>query len=343
MSVLTPADLRTALSRLPRARLAHLPTPLEPLPRLSAALGGIDLRIKRDDCTGLAMGGNKTRQLEFTIGEALAHGADTLVQGADAQSNHCRQTAAAAAKLGLECHLVLCRTHHHEEPDAPPQGNLLLDRLFGAKIHWTEVGIGAELEAEKVRVADELRSQGKKPYVIGGSRGKLLSAAGYVNFVAELRDQCDELGWKPDYLYSCTSTATHIGLLVGLRALGWKLHLQGIAPIVWGYDVPAMLAKTATELGREIGIEIDVKPEEIRHSEDYVGPAYGLMTRESRVAIELMARTEGILLDVAYTGKAVAGLIDHVRRGVIAPGSKALYLHTGGTPALFCYADELTS
>ncbi len=343
MSSLSTAELRAALSRLPRVRLAHLPTPLEPLPRLSAALGGIDLRIKRDDCTGLAMGGNKTRQLEFTIGEALALGADTLVQGADAQSNHCRQTAAAAAKLGLDCHLVLCQTHHHEAPDAPPQGNLLLDRLFGAKIHWTEAGLGAELEAEKTRVADELKAQGKKPYVIGGPRGKLLSAAGYVNAVAELRDQCEELGWEPDYLYLCTSGATHAGLLTGLRALGWNLRLQGIAPIVWGYDVPAALSKAVAALGQEIGVDVAVKPEEIRHSEDYVGPAYGLMTRESRVAIELMARTEGILLDVAYTGKAVAGLIDHVRRGIIAPGSKVLYLHTGGTPALFCYADELTS
>src|SRR5919201_1868015 len=160
-----PIDaLRAALSRLPRIPLAHLPTPLERMSRLSAALGDVELWIKRDDATGLALGGNKTRQLEFTLGEALAQGADCIIQGAGAQSNHCRQTAAATAKLGLECHLVLRGNPAAE----PPQGNLLLDRLFGAKIHWSQASLGAELEAEKEALAARLRAEGRRPYVVGG-------------------------------------------------------------------------------------------------------------------------------------------------------------------------------
>lgn len=336
---MTVPELRRRLERLPRTPLALLPTPLEPLPALSAALGDVELWIKRDDCTGLALGGNKTRQLEFTVGDALCAGADCLVQGADAQSNHCRQAAAAAARLGLECHLVL----HGRAENEPLQGNLLLDRLLGAHLHWTEAELGAPLEAEKEELAQVLRRRGRRPYVIGGERGKMLGAAAYALQCAELAEQCAENGLAPDSLYVCSSGATIAGLLCAVEALRWEVALQAMAPIVWGYDVPAAVARTAAALGAELELEIAPEPTRVRISEEYVGPAYGLPTREGRAAIELVARTEGILLDPCYTGKAMAGLIDHVRRGLVPPGSRVVFIHTGGHPALFRFARELLS
>lgn len=338
MSV-TVRELRLRLERLPRVRLAHLPTPLQALPRLSEALGDIELWVKRDDCTGLALGGNKTRQLEFTLGEALAEGADCVIQGADAQSNHCRQAAAAAARLGLECHLVLQGDPARE----PLQGNLLLDHLFGAKLHWTEADLGAGIDAEKEVLAERLRATGKKPYVIGGSRGKGLGAAAYALQLCETAEQCVEAGFSPDYLYVCSAGATHAGLLLGLRALAWEVRLQAIAPIRWPYNVPAVISQAANALSDELDLGVQTTSDEVLHSEEYVGPEYGVPTRQARVAIELVARTEGLLLDPSYTGKAMAGLIDHVRRGVVQPGSRVLFVHTGGAPALFRHAEELHS
>lgn len=339
--------LRRALAVLPRTRLAHLPTPLEPLLALSNAIGGVELWIKRDDLTGLAMGGNKTRQLEFTLGEALAQGADCAVQGAGAQSNHCRQAAAACARLGLECHLLLTSetppapTPQHPTPNTFVQGNLLLDRIFGARIHWSDAPLGDVLEAEKDALAERLRDEGRRPYVIGGSRGKLLGAAAYVEQTCELLEQCVAAGLEPDFVYACATGATFAGLALGRRVLGLDCTLQAIAPIRWDFDAPARAAETANRLAAELALEERVDTADLRYSEDYVGPAYGVMTREARVAIELVARTEGILLDPSYTGKAMAGLMDHVRRGIVRPGSRVLFIHTGGTPALFAHAEEL--
>lgn len=348
---MTTAELRARIDQLPRTPLAHLPTPLQPLPRLSSAIGDAELWVKRDDCTGLALGGNKTRQLEFTLGDALARGADCVIQGAGAQSNHCRQAAAAAAKLGLDCHLVLARDERGDGGDASaetPQGNLLLDRILGAKIHWTDSAMGAPLEAEKNALAEKLRAEGRRPYVIGGPRGKLLGAAAYALQLCELLEQCEELGIRgkggqpgPDYLYVCSAGATHAGLAFAARALGVSFPIQAIAPIVWGYDVPAAVAGVANALAVELGVEVEVDPGTLRHSEAYVGPGYGRLTREARVAIELVARTEGLLLDPSYTGKAMAGLIDHLRRGHVRPGSRVVFIHTGGYPALFAQAAEL--
>jgi len=331
----SPSELSAAVLRLPRVPLAHLPTPVEPLPRLSSALGDVDLRIKRDDATGLALGGSKARMLEFTLGEALAQGADCIVQGGDAQSNHCRQAAAAAARLGLEAHLVLQRS------PGPPQGSLLLDGILGAEIHWTDAPLGPRLEEEKDALGQELRRQGRTPYVIGGPRGKLLGAAAYALQVAEWAQHCAAADWMPDAVYVCSSAATHAGLAVGVRALGLPCRVQALAPIRWGTDVPASVAGIANGLSRELGLDLEVRPAEINHSEDYVGEGYGIPTREARVAIELVARTEGLLLDPVYTGKAMAGLIDHVRRGVVRPGSRVLFIHTGGLPALFAHARAL--
>ncbi len=334
-------QVRSALDRLPRVRLGHLPTPLEPLPRLSAALGEVSVSIKRDDCTGLAMGGNKTRQLEFTLGEAVALGADCIVQGAGSQSNHCRQTAAACARLGLDCYLVLCRDDRAPGAGEVAQGNLLLDLLFGANIRWTEAPLGHAFEHEKTALAGELRARGRRPYVIGGDRGKLLGAAAYVNQMCETAQQLD--GTYPDAMYVCAAGATHAGLLLGARLLGLPFPIRAMAPIVWDYDVPSAVAETANALSAELGLPLEqpIRPGDVGHSEECVGPGYGILTREALAAIELVARTEGILLDPCYTGKAMSGLIDHVRRGTVRPGSRVLFVHTGGTPALFTYARDL--
>ncbi|MGV3723930.1 MAG: D-cysteine desulfhydrase family protein [Actinomycetota bacterium] len=350
---MTTTELRALIERLPRTRLAHLPTPLEPLPRLSAAIGDVELWIKRDDCTGLALGGNKARQLEFTLGDALARGADCVIQGAGAQSNHCRQAAAAAAKLGLDCHLILAKDEVGDGRDdsaGVPQGNLLLDHLLGAKIHWTDSAMGAPLEAEKNALADRLRAQGRTPYVIGGPRGKLLGAAAYALELCELAEQCAAAGIHskkggqpgPDYLYVCSSGATHAGLAFAARALEAAFTVHAITPIVWGYDVPAAVAGTATALAGELGLDLTLAAADIRSSEAYVGAGYGVLTREAQVAIELVARTEGVLLDPSYTGKAMAGLIDHLRKGLVRPGSRVVFIHTGGYPALFHQAAELS-
>jgi D-cysteine desulfhydrase family pyridoxal phosphate-dependent enzyme len=339
MAPLIPQQLRAAIEPLPRLHLAHLPTPLEPMARLSAALGDVELWVKRDDTTGLALGGNKTRQLEFTLGEALARHVDCVVQGADAQSNHCRQTAAAAARLGLECHLVL-RGHEAEEP---VQGNLLLDRLFGARLHWTDAELGPPLEAEKEALAERLRQAGRCPYVIGGERGKRLGAVGYALAVCELAEQLSAAATGVDYVYVCSAGPTHAGLLLGTTALGLPWTVQAISPIVWPYDVPGSLVETANGLAEELGIGAGIEARSILQSDDFVGAGYGIVSREARVAIELVARTEGLLLDGSYTGKAMAGLIDHVRRGVVRPGSRVVFIHTGGIPAIFRQADVLSA
>ncbi|MBI3911437.1 MAG: D-cysteine desulfhydrase family protein [Armatimonadetes bacterium] len=340
MTAFVPAELspvRAAIDRLPRVRLAHLPTPLEPCPRLSRALGDVEIWIKRDDATGLAFGGNKARQLEFTLGEALARGADCIIQGAASQSNHCRQTAAACARLGLECILVLRR----DAKSSPVQGNLLLDHILGARVVWTEAALGPDLEAEKHAVGERLRAEGRRPYVIGEPGAKMLGAVAYLAALLELHEQMTEQGLTPHAVYVCSAGPTLAGLALGARLLGDPYRVVAIAPIRWPDDARAQIAGAVAAAAAELGVAADLLPEDLHCHEEYVGPAYGVLTPEARAAIELTARTEGILLDPVYTGKAMAGMIDHVRRGVVPPGATLVFIHTGGTPALFAYADEL--
>jgi len=335
----TIAELRRAVDRLPRLPLTHAPTALELCPRLSEALGGVEVWIKRDDCTGLAFGGNKTRQLEYTLGDAVDQGADVIVQGSSSQSNHCRQAAAACARLGLDCHLVLSR----DAKSGAVQGNLLLDTLLGAEIEFTDAPLGPGLEAAKQAAGERLRAQGRRPYVISGQRGKVRSAAGLFRGTLELIEQLAAENLQPDYLYVCSAGATMCGIALAARALGKAWPIQAIAPLRWEFDVPQMFVEVTGALAGEIGLDLRLTKDDLHFTEDYVGPAYGCLTAEARAAIQLVARTEGILLDPSYTGKAMAGLIDHVRRGLVAPGSKVVFVHTGGTPALFAYAEELTS
>lgn len=335
---ITRGQLREMLRELPRVELAHKPTPLEECPRLSEALGGPRILMKRDDCTGLALGGNKARQLEFTLGEALAQGADLIVHGAASQSNHCRQAAAAAAKLGLRMVLVLAR----DAKSMPVEGNLLLDYILGAEVRLVEAsGPGAELNEIKEQVAQEYRAEGYKPFVIAPPISTTLGAAAYADCLLEICDQLDERGIQASHLVVSSAGATQSGLVLANRAIGAGLKIMGIAPIRWPYDTATDMAETANRLAERLSLELRLEPEEVYNTDAYVGEVYGIVTKEGVEALRLVARTEGILLDPSYTAKAVAGLMDLVRRGEIESDATVVFLHTGGTPALFAYAEEL--
>lgn len=326
------------LDGLPRILLAHLPTPLEELQRLEVSLGGPRIFIKRDDQTGLAFGGNKTRKLEFLIADALRNGATTVVTAGSAQSNHCRQTAAAAARAGLHCELVL-----GGEETTPPTGNVLLDHVYGARIHWT----GMERRGERLaEVADEVRSRGERPYLIPYGGSNPVGAIGYVVAMLELMDQLKERHLSADCIFFASSSGgTHAGLTVGARAAGYAGALIGIS-IDKGErsDVPyeEELADLSTRTAARAGMDARFVPGDFVVKYDYLGGGYGVMGELERDAIALLARTEGILLDPVYTGRAAGAMIDMVRRGDFSPQETVVFIHTGGGPALFAYASGLT-
>ena len=322
------------LGKVPRVDLAHLPTPLEPLPRLSAALKGPRLFIKRDDATGLALGGNKTRKLEFLMGEAVQLGIDTVITGGGVQSNHVRQTAAAAAKLGMKCELVLNRNVPRVEPGYDRTGNIQLDRLLGATVHIHP----AETDRDTVmdRLAADIRARGGHPYVvpIGGSNA--VGATGYVNAALELTAQSKDSGTPIDSLVLASSSGgTVAGLSVGFAAMNHPVRVTGIDvdgdPGGLDRVIVPLLQATARRLG--IGSYIPLPELDL----DHAGEGYGLPTEAMREAVEMTARLEGILLDPVYSGKAMAGLIARVRDGRYRPDENVVFLHSGGMPALFAY------
>jgi D-cysteine desulfhydrase family pyridoxal phosphate-dependent enzyme len=325
---------RMLTDRLPRVRLGHLPTPLHEMPRLSRALGGPRLFVKRDDQTGLATGGNKTRKLEFCVAEALRRGSDTLVTLGAVQSNHARQTAAAAAACGLRCAIVL-RGH------APPvaTGNLLLDHLLGARIVFA--GERALEQAGEDVVAAET-AEGHRPYLIPVGASDEVGAAGFVAALEELKGQLDELRLRVNrVVFASSSFGTQAGLCVGAKALGFEAQLAGIAIDSTGEELQASVAEIATRLAPRIGLQASVAAREVVAYDAYVGGGYAVLGQPEREAIQLAARHEGILLDPVYTGRAMAGLVDLVRRGVFSADETIVFWHTGGTPALFAYAEEL--
>ncbi len=328
------------LSRFPRVSLAHLPTPLERLPNLSAELGGPQIWVKRDDCTGLATGGNKTRKLEFVMAEALEQGADTIVTVGAVQSNHVRQTAAAACKLGLSCEVLL----EHRVPDPSDNyansGNVLLDRVFGANLR--EYAGGTDFDTAMQEVAEEVRSGGGKPYIVPGGASDKIGALGYVNCALELLTQANDQGLVIDHLVTATGSAgTQAGLIVGLKATSSNIPLLGI-----GVNAPQDVQEQkvfdlAVATAEYIGAPGVVKREDVVANCDYVGDGYGIPTDSMNDAILLLARTEGLLFDPVYSGKALAGMLDLVRRGEFADAQNIVFLHTGGSVALFAYADQM--
>jgi 1-aminocyclopropane-1-carboxylate deaminase/D-cysteine desulfhydrase-like pyridoxal-dependent ACC family enzyme len=335
--ILTPDELRRCAARLPRVDLAHLPTPLEEAPRFADAVGPCRVFLKRDDCTGLLFGGNKTRHNEFLLADALRQGADVVVWGAGVQSNNCRQTAAACARLGLECHLYLSRASHNDDV----QGNLLLDHLMGAHVHIIDEPIGPELDELLLARAEEYRRAGRRPYVWERVKGRPLAAVSYALCLAEILDDLRGLGVEPVAVYAAAAGATGAGLALGKAVLGLSWQVRLLAPIRWPWDTRADLAEVVNRTAALLDLPHRLRPEDIDIREDFIGPGYGVVTPEGRQALTLLARTEGVLLDPSYTAKAMAGLISDVRGGRVEPGAALVFIHTGGTPAVFAYRDEL--
>lgn len=319
---------------LPSVSIAHLPTPLEPLPRLSAWLGGPELWIKRDDQTGLATGGNKTRKLEFLVADALAQEADTLITCGAPQSNHARQTAAAAARFGLGCVLVLRGGQPHEV-----QGNLLLDRLLGAEIVWA----GEDPLPERMEeMADSLRAQGRRPYVIPYGGSNAVGASGYAAAMEELLAQCARQDLQFDHIVLASSSGgTQAGLVVGARAVGYEGRILGISVDPPAQTLRTTLAELATATARHLELDLAFGPEDFAVEDGYLGGGYAVVGDLEREAIRTLARYEGILLDPVYTGRAFGGMIDLIRQGAFAPHERVLFWHTGGTAGLFGFAGRL--
>jgi L-cysteate sulfo-lyase len=326
------------LSDYPRVSLAHLPTPLEPLDRLSKRLGGPNLWIKRDDCTGLALGGNKTRKLEFLIADALGKDADTIITAGGIQSNHVRQTAAAAAKYNLDCHLVLNRNVPRDDPHYAVTGNIQLDRLLGATVHIHPAGSDRTLEMTKL--AGGLISDDRRPYIIPLGGSNPLGALGYAAAAAELAAQADALDLRIDHLvHACSSGGTQAGLVAGFHAGANAIKVIGVdigneAAVVRATTLAladacaAMIAPVNGSLAALVEV-----------AEGHGGEAYGLPTAQMQAAVELVARLEGIVLDPVYTGKAMAGLIAMIEAGRFGPKDNVVFLHSGGAPGLFAYHD----
>jgi 1-aminocyclopropane-1-carboxylate deaminase/D-cysteine desulfhydrase-like pyridoxal-dependent ACC family enzyme len=335
--VLSTDELRRCIARLPRVPLAHLPTPLEEVPRFAQRLGGPRIFLKRDDCTGLLFGGNKTRHNEFLLADALRQGADLIVWGAGTQSNNCRQTAAACAKLGLACHLVLSRAAHNDDI----QGNLLLDHLVGAAVEIVDAPLGPELDAIITARAEEFRKAGRRPYAWDRARGRPIAAVSYALCMAEILDDLRKQGLTPTAIYVAAAGATGAGLALGKAALGLAAPVRLICPIRWPWNVAADMAEVANQAAALLGLSHRLQAGDIEASEDYIGAGYGQVSPAGRAALDLLARTEGVLLDPVYTAKAMAGLIDHVRHGRLGRNDVVVFVHTGGLPAVFAYRDEL--
>ena len=332
-------QLRQRIRAVPRVRLAHLPTPLEHCPRLARALGGPDIYIKRDDLTGLAFGGNKTRQLEFLLADMVEKEADVIVAGAYTQSNWCRQITAAARKLERDVSLVLL----HGEKGPARQGNLLLDDLMGADITVTDVDDMQKLLPLLEEKAEALRGAGRRPYLVNPFDLDILarSTVGYVEAAVELDAQLDEAGVDADYVYVSGANMTPAGLMLGLRALGRKACVAGITPIEWDEDRRVDIARIASATARLLDLNLAFGPEDVTNHDGYIGERYGVVSDASREAFLLTARSEGVILDPVYTSKAMAALCDHVRRGLIGSDEVVVFVHTGGNPAVFAYAEDL--
>lgn len=326
------------LARFPRVRLAHLPTPLEPLPRLSETLG-VDLWIKRDDCTGLAGGGNKTRKLEFLLGEAFEQDADTLVTQGAVQSNHVRQTAAAAAAHGLNCEVILEERTGSKATDYTRNGNVLLDRLFGAGVR--SVPGGSDMPAELEKTAAEVRARGGRPYLIPGGGSNPVGALGYVDCAREIVIQADDLDLQIDRIVTATGSAgTHAGLVAGLAVMGTDIPVLGIGVRAPKAKQEANVLKLAGETAALLGRPGCVTPGMVVADCDYVGAGYGLIDQGVADALMLAARTDGILLDPVYSAKAMKGLIALAKAGRFE-GERVVFLHTGGAQGIFGYQGEL--
>ena len=323
------------LARFPRRRYTPHPTPLEKLEHLSKHLGGPDIYIKRDDLLGLAAGGNKTRKLEFLVADALAQGADTLITVGAPQSNHCRLTLAAAVKEGLRCRLVL-EQRVPGSYDREASGNNFLYQLLGAE-EIVVVNAGDDLNAAMQKIAGKLEAEKRKGYIIPGGGSNALGALGYVSCAQEILAQGFEQGVRFDHLVVASgSTGTHAGLLVGMEAANADIPITGINVRRPRAEQEGNVHALATATAALLEVEAPARGT-VRALDEWVGPGYSLPTPEMIEAVKTFARLEGVLLDPVYTGKAAAGLIELVKRGAFIKGENVLFVHTGGSPALYAY------
>ncbi|HEU5315619.1 MAG TPA: D-cysteine desulfhydrase family protein [Chloroflexota bacterium] len=342
-------QLEEFLASRPRVPLGTLPTPLDACPRLSEAIGGAPIAIKRDDLSGFALGGNKVRMLEFALGEAVAVGADCLLTGADVQSNQCRAVAAGAARLGMECHLVVSRGPHPEM-----QGNLLLQHVFGAHVRVVEPpAIGDKTLVDVQGVLDEveaaLRATGKRPFRITGQRIEhaLKGMVGYMTGAVELAAQLRALPAAPSAMVICAGSGTTMaGLVCGLKALGGGVLRQRVIGVTISNPAAAVRERilALSHMAAETyGLDCVLEPDEVDVRDGFVGPGYGLPSEEGLAALALVARTEGILLDPIYTSKTAAALFHLIRSGELPPDRPVVMVHTGGIPGVFAYHQEVAA
>ncbi|MDH3670508.1 MAG: D-cysteine desulfhydrase family protein [Gammaproteobacteria bacterium] len=333
-----------ALVDFPRVQLTHTPTPLEPLPNLTQQLGGPRLFVKRDDCTGLAMGGNKARQLEYYLGQAMAENADTVLITGAVQSNFLRMTAAAAAKLGLRCEIQLEDRVPNMGADYHSSGNVLLHQILGCTVHSFAEGENEKAaDAALETMAYRIRADGGRPYVIHLSQEHPpIGALGYVDAAREILEQTAQTGTKIDLIVIPSGSAlTHVGTLVGLRLLGSALPVLGICVRRDQKQQTERVLRRANETAELLGKSGIIKPDDVWVSDRVLAPGYGQVNEQTTEAILLAARSEGLLLDPVYSGKTLAGLISLTRDDIIQPHWNVLFVHTGGTPALFGYQSLL--
>ncbi len=340
-----PSNRLPGLTNHPRVTLGHHPTPIDHLPRLGDELG-INLWAKRDDCNGLAFGGNKVRQLEYYLGPAAEAGADTMLITGALQSNFVRLAVASANKLGMRSEVQL----EERVPDTDPlyrnSGNILLDQLLGATIHYfpegeNEAAADASLDAH----ADRLRKEGRKPHVIHlGTAHPTVGGLGYAAAAAECLDQLEATDQMPDVVVIPSGSAiTHCGFLAGARAAGWNVPIIGIC-VRRGADVQhGRVAHRASQVVQMLGSDTQISDDDVVVFDDVLAPGYGRMNDAVAEAIRLAAQREALMLDPVYTGRAMAGLIHCVRNGQIKQGAKVLFIHTGGGPALFAYQDKMAA
>lgn len=332
-------SLQAAIDGLPRIPIGVRPTPIEALPRLSSALGGPPIYMKRDDLTGLAFGGNKTRMLEFSLADALKEGADTIVTGMAVQSNYCRQMAAACAKTGLGLHLVLRPVRPIDREQV--QGNNLLQRLFGAHVQVVAEDDRAAQQASIVAAAERLRDAGKRVYIPRQANTVDLDAIAYAETALEIVRQCRALDLRPRTLYLAAADTTQAGIVLGLKYLNSEIHAHGINPFEAGPERRSDMLVMAMQAAARLGLNVELAESDFDNDVSYVGERYGIPTEAGLAAIHLVARQEGILLDPVYTGKAMAALIGDISEGKLSSEAPVLFLHTGGAPALFGYAKEV--
>mgnify|MGYP000880128185 FL=1 len=327
------------LSEFPSVPLCHQPTPLEFMPRMSESLGGPRLWIKRDDCTGLATGGNKTRKLEFLIADAIEKGADMVVTQGAVQSNHVRQTAAAACKFGLDCHALLERRVPGRADDYETTGNVLFDQMFGTSLEFRPAGL--DMNAEAMAVTEKLAAAGRKPYFIPGGGSNEIGALGYVSCAYELLDQIKannlDVGW---IVLATGSAGTHAGMLAGLHAAGSTIPVMGISVRQPEDKQIAAVHKLAVLTAAQL-TDTPLGVEKVIVDDGYVGAGYGQPTQGTLDAINLIARREGLLFDPVYSGKGLAGMIGLAGQNFFESDKDVIFLHTGGAAALFAYGNQL--